>query len=56
MVRDMNSELSEDQFSNIEDPKAKWVEIIHQWAVLRPMDPIPAYTKEHAQKMLKKLG
>lgn len=52
---EMDTEKLEQRLDEISQQKAHWSEMIKQWEALTPFAPIPMYTREHAEKMIKKL-
>jgi hypothetical protein len=51
----MKSELTEARLQKIEEEKDAWTSIIQKWDNLGPYDPVPSFTKIHAEKMIQKL-
>ncbi len=50
------TELTDLRLEDVAREKARWSAIIQQWDALMPMDPVPMFTRDHAEKMIKKLG
>lgn len=55
-VLSMKPKITEEEAEKIRQKKARWTEIIQQWDKKTAYTPIPRYTREYAEKMLKKLG
>ena len=52
----MNTEgTTEEQLAEIREKKSRWLAIIKQWDDLTPLAPVPAFTRQYSEKMLKKL-
>ena len=54
-LSEMKSELTEERLQQIEEAKESWTSIVQEWDKLGPYDPIPSFTKQHAEKMIQKL-
>lgn len=52
---EMKSELTEERLQKIEEEKGAWTAIIQEWNNLGPYDPVPSFTKKHAEKMIQRL-
>ena len=52
---EMRSELTEERLHKIEEEKEAWATIIQEWDNLGPYDPVPSFTKKHAEKMIDRL-
>ena len=53
---EMRSEPTEKRLRQVEKEKEAWIAMIQKWDNLGPYDPIPSYTKRHAEKMIQKLS
>ena len=51
----MKSELTDKRRQQIKAETAVWTAIAEKWGHLGPYDPVPSFTKAHAEKMIQKL-
>lgn len=55
VLLEMRSELTKERLQKIEEEKDAWTALIQKWNSMGPYDPIPSFTKRHAEKMIQKL-
>ncbi len=48
--------MSEERLQKIEEERETWTAIIQKWDELGPYDPVPSFTKKHAEKMIHRLS